>query len=129
MAVPLAGLAVLLAGCGGKSTSKEVVVAHASAAGARAAAEASTTLSVAEGLKIRVTAEPKQHVTGSWSIFCRVGSTASARDADDFRGAAPLTVPMRDVGVTAGAESCSVVADAKLARSGRLKVQIVGPVP
>ena len=120
--------ASLVAGCGGKSAPKTIVIGHDSAAGLRAAAEASVTTPVAKDLSIRVTARPTQRVTASWTILCHVGTLGSTRDADDFRGAAPLTVPMRDVGFGEGAAAtCSVVADARLSKSGRLKVEILGP--
>jgi hypothetical protein len=71
---------------------------------------------------VRVTARPSQPVTGSWTVSCRQG-TSSSRDADDFSGRAPLEVPVRAFG--GPGDTCTVVGTAKLARSGRLKVELL----
>ncbi|HEX6699336.1 MAG TPA: hypothetical protein VF101_01245 [Gaiellaceae bacterium] len=70
---------------------------------------------------VRVTATPSQRVTGSWAVTCRQG-TSSSRDADDFSGRTPLEVAVRAFG--GPGDSCTVVGTAKLARSGRVEVQL-----
>ena len=124
LAVLSALLAVLVAGCGGGSHKKQTVVGRDSAGGSRAAAEASVTVPAAKRLSVRVTARPKQPVSGSWAITCSANAIWALRDADDFSGRAPLVRPMRDV-VFPPAHSCTVVADAKLSASGRVKVEIL----
>jgi len=128
LAVLLVGLGacLLASGCGsGSHHPKTFVLGRAAAGGRRAAAEASATVSVAKGLRVRVTARPSQRVSGSWTIFCHAAAIGSARDADDFSGKTPLTVTMRDVSFGYAKISCNVVADARLAKAGRLKVEIV----
>jgi hypothetical protein len=71
---------------------------------------------------VRVTAAPEQRVAGSWALTCRQ-STSSSRDADDFAGRAPLTVAIRPFG--ASGDTCTVVGSARLARSGRVKVELL----
>jgi hypothetical protein len=127
-AVLLVGLGMVLfaSGCGsGSHHPQTFVLGRDAAVGSRAAAEASVTVSVAKGLSVRVTTRPSQRVSGSWTIFCHAAAIGSARDADDFSGKAPLTVAMRDVTFGDASISCNVVADARLAKAGRLKVEIV----
>jgi hypothetical protein len=120
LAVLCSGLALLLAGCG----SGQTVIARKSARGQHAGAEAAASVDVAKGLSLQVSARPKQRVTGSWTIVCRAGDTPGARNGGDFVGKAPLEVAMRDVDFTL-TTSCTVLADARLARSGRLDVKIL----
>ena len=105
LAVLCSSLALLLAGCSGRSHPKQTVIGRDSARGEHAAAEATASVAVAKGLSLQVSARPRQHVTGSWTI-------------------APLAVAMRDVDFTL-ATRCTVLADARLARSGRLDVEIL----
>jgi hypothetical protein len=121
-----AGLGVLVAGCGGGSHPKATVVGRDSAAGSHAAAEASITVPTTEGLSVRVGARPRQRVTGSWAISCHAAAIGSSRDADDFGGTAPLTVPLRSADFGGGAVMpCTVVVDARLAKARRLEVEIL----
>jgi len=71
---------------------------------------------------VRITAAPEQRVSGSWALTCRQ-STSSSRDADDFAGRAPLTVAIRPFG--SPGDTCTVVGTARLARSGRVKVELL----
>jgi hypothetical protein len=114
--------ALVPSGCG-KSARKEVVLGRKSATGRQAAAEASASIPVAEGVRVRVAARPRQQVTGSWTISCSAGRSAGARAADHFGGQTPLTVTTRDV-VFTPAKSCTVIADARLSTSGLLSVEI-----
>ena len=115
--------AFVLCACGGGSHAKEVVVAHRSAQGARASAVASATVAGPGSMVVRVTAAPKQRVSGSWALTCRQ-STSSSRDADDFAGRAPLTVAIRPFG--SPGDSCTVVGTARLVRSGHVEVELLG---
>ena len=121
VAVLCSSLALLLAGCGGAG---RMVIGRNSAHGKHAGAEATASVAAAKGLSLQVSARPNQLVTGSWTIACGVGNTPGARAGDTFAGKAPLEVAMRDVDFTL-ATSCTVLADAKLARSGRLDVKIL----
>src|SRR5205085_9247671 len=123
-AVLFAGLAVLLAGCNSGSRPKQTVIARDSAQGKHARAEATASVALANGLSVGVRAQPRQRVTGTWTILCRAGSRGSARDADDFGGQAPLAIPMRAVDFTL-AKGCTVIADARLTRSGRVHVAVL----
>jgi len=124
LAVLCSSLALLLAGCSGRSHPKQTVIGRDSARGEHAAAEATASVAVAKGLSLQVSARPRQHVTGSWTIVCPVGNQPGARRGDLFEGQAPLAVAMRDVDFTL-ATRCTVLADARLARSGRLDVEIL----
>jgi len=97
-----------------------MVIGRNSAHGKHAGAEATASVAAAKGLSLQVSARPNQLVT----IACGVGNTPGARAGDTFAGKAPLEVAMRDVDFTL-ATSCTVLADAKLARSGRLDVKIL----
>ena len=125
LSIVCAGLAVLLlAGCSGGSHPKQTVIGRDSARGKHARVEATGSVAVAKGLSVQVSAQPRQRVTGTWTISCTAGSRGSARDGDDFGGRVPLAVPMRDVDFTL-AKRCTVIADATLAQSGRLDVEIL----
>jgi hypothetical protein len=115
--------AVVFSACGRTSSHpKQVVVGRDSATGKRATAEATADVGV-EPVSLRVTATPSQRITGSWTIACRQGA-AMARDADHFAGRTPLTVAMRPVEFSL-AKKCTAIVDATLAKSGRLRVEIL----
>jgi hypothetical protein len=115
---------LVLCGCGGRpAPPKDVVIDRTSATGKHAAAEASGKAGRFSTISVRVRATPNQRVTGSWTIACRSG-TASSRDADDFSGRTPLTVPMSAVSFTNA--DCTLVADGSLTGSGRLTVELLG---
>ena len=114
--------ACVLCGCGGGSHAKAVVIAQRSARGLHASAVASATAAQPGSMVVRITAVPEQRVSGSWALTCRQ-STSSSRDADDFAGRAPLTVAIRPFG--SPGDTCTVVGTARLARSGRVKVELL----
>jgi hypothetical protein len=116
---------VVLCGCGGKSAPpKAFVIGRDSAAGKKAAAEASGKPGRLGTLSVHVRASPNQRVTGSWSIGCRNG-IMMVRDADTFSGRTPLTVPIRALG-SAPFPDCTVVGDAALVKAGRVTVELLG---
>jgi len=115
--------AFALCACGGGSHTKEIVIAQGSARGPHASAVVSATAAGPGTMVVRVTAAPEQRVSGSWALTCRQ-STSSSRDADDFAGRAPLAVAVRPFG--SPGDTCTVVGTAKLARSGRVKVELLG---
>jgi hypothetical protein len=119
---------VAVCGCGGKGAPpKAVVIARDSAAGKKAAAEASGNPGRFGTVSVRVRASPNQRVSGSWSVGCRSGSgTASSRDADNFSGRTPLTVQVGYTSFQDLSMECLVVGDATLSRSGRVTVELLG---
>jgi hypothetical protein len=119
---------VVLCGCGGKAAPpKAVVIDRGSAAGKKAAAEASGKAGRFETVSVRVRASPNQRVTGSWTVGCRSGSgTTSSRDADNFSGRTPLTIPLRELSFQDLTLECLVVGDATLSGSGRVTVELLG---
>jgi hypothetical protein len=114
--------ALVLSGCGGGSHTKEVVLAQRAAKGRHASALASVT-SGPGAAAVRVTSAPRQRVSGSWAVSCRQ-STATSRDAEDFAGRVPLEVQVRPFG--SPGDTCILVATAKLAQSGHVKVELLG---
>jgi hypothetical protein len=97
------------------------VLDQRSARGVRASALVSALTGPGSAV-VRVTATPRQRVTGSWAVFCRQG-TSSSRDADDFSGRTPLEVAVRPFG--GPGDTCTVVGTAKLARLGRVRVELL----
>jgi hypothetical protein len=122
-------LAAILSACGGKGASSPgTAFGRATASGNHAAAVADGRTDQFSKLALRVGAAPDQRVSGSWSIACRIGDgEMAAHDGDTFAGKTPLTVAMRPVGSPNGIPvTCSAVASAKLAGSGRVTVQLLG---
>jgi hypothetical protein len=79
----------VLCGCGGKAAPpKAFVIDRDSAAGRKAAAEASGKPGRLGSLSVHVRASPNQRVTGSWSTGCRNG-ILMLRDGVTFSGRTP----------------------------------------
>jgi hypothetical protein len=114
---------VVPCGCGGTAAHpKEIVIDRDSKLGKHASAEASGESGRVDKLWVRVRASPNQRVTGSWTVACRSG-TATSRDADNFGGRTPLTIPLPDISFPDGV--CTFVGDASLAGSGRVTVELL----
>jgi hypothetical protein len=68
---------------------------------------------------LRVSAAPKQGVTGQWNVSCGAGAT----DSDTFTVKPPNLMKLRIPGKTA--KSCIAGASAQLDGTGRLKLSIL----
>jgi hypothetical protein len=118
----LSACVAFLCGCGTakKAEPPSIVVARESASGKQASATASADAKLYKRFAVAVTASPNQRVSGGWVVSCKV-STTSSREADNFSGRTPLSIPVRAF----ADKNCAVVALATLARSGRVTVKML----
>ena len=103
----------------GDAAPRLVTVATERGEGKYATAAASANMKNPEEIVLRVSAAPKQEVTGQWNVSCGVGNV----DDDTFTVTPPherkLTIPSKS------APSCIAGATAQLSGSGRVKVTIL----
>jgi hypothetical protein len=106
-------------GGGSDSEPRLVTVATKRGEGKYATAAASANMKKPGEIWLRVSAAPKQEVTGQWNVSCGAGNV----DMDTFTVTPPherkLTIPSKS------APSCIAGATAQLSGSGRVKVTIL----
>ncbi len=121
----LAAGAALIAGCGDSDDEPSrttIDVARASGKRATATAEAIATRPLA--VAVRTSAAPKQRVTVTWGLSCpkTAGGKAKATAGTYVTtppNVRPLSLPRREIAF------CAVHADARLTRSGRVRVTLL----
>ena len=87
--------------------------------GKNAVAATSGVIERPKAIWLRVSAAPKQGVTGQWNVSCGAGAT----DSDTFTVMPPHMLKLRIPGKSA--KSCIAGASAQLAGTGRLKLVIL----
>lgn len=130
---PSAPLACLLAcatlaGCGGSggaAAPQRETLATARDSGRHAQATTQARLQRPAELLLRVSAAPKQRVTVSWGMSCPKTAGGRAKGTGDVYGAVPpslraLRLPARPIAF------CAISARARLSRSGRVKIAVIG---
>jgi hypothetical protein len=126
-AVLTSAVALLLCGCGGKGSNAsepQIVLGQNTARGKGVAASASVGAQGRTQFSARVTATPNQRVSGGWVTAC-AEFHHTTREADNFSGRTPLTVRIRPIAPSTG--KCTVIVTATIARSGRVKVELLSP--
>ncbi|MDX6677720.1 MAG: hypothetical protein QOE31_1772 [Solirubrobacteraceae bacterium] len=94
-------------------------VAQKRSQGKYATAQASGIIDQPKEIWLRLSAAPKQQVTGQWNVSCGAGAT----DSDTFTVTPPNLQKLRIPGKKA--DSCIAGANAQLEKTGRLKVTIL----
>ena len=124
--VAVGACVLALCACGKSTPKPAVVLASKSATGNHASATASFTFAVLRNLSVRVKATPAQGVKGGWVVSCKGGIQLSRKSAD-FAGRTPLEVVVHYQPIPH--PRCEFVAEATLARSGRVRVELRGRRP
>ena len=124
--VAVGACVLALCACGKSTPKPAAVLASKSATGNHASATVSHEFAVLEDTSVHVEATPTQRIKGGWVVSCK-GESIS-RDSADYAGRTPLDVPVKYQEVL-GRPRCEFVAEATLARSGRVKVELRGRVP
>jgi hypothetical protein len=75
-------------------------------------------------IRVRVTASPKQRITGNWTLVCSRGTGAGSKSGK-FSGRTTIVRRMRlPMG---NPDSCTASAGASLDRGGRIRVTLLSP--
>jgi hypothetical protein len=106
-------------GGGGGSEPRLRTVSSKRSQGKNATAATSGIIERPKEIWLRVSAAPKQGVTGQWNVSCGAGAT----DSDTFTVKPPHTMKLRIPGKSA--KSCIAGASAQLDHTGRLKLTVL----
>lgn len=106
-------------GGGGSDEPRLRTVSSKRSQGKNATAATSGIIERPKEIWLRVSAAPKQGVTGQWNVSCGAGAT----DSDTFTVKPPHTMKLRIPGKSA--KSCIAGASAQLDHTGRLKLTVL----
>jgi hypothetical protein len=97
-------------------------IASKTASGKRANAVATGSADNPKALYASVTAKPRQKFTANWTVICTRGSDAGSKNGK-FAAKAPYRKRLR-LSVSRP-ENCTVIVNARLAKSGRVTVTLL----